>query len=334
MTVVIPQHTRLGQARFYKGGKLTPWAKAPVPEPIPLGSRGDPVIPLIGSSVPGPMELYHLPRMWLEGILGATERLHPDFRAGRPLFDELVCDRIGIDRAAFREFLRTPPLPDYLACERWVRENATQLDVASIVQTNNAIRKAMDRGIPIVMLDDVRAWDALHAYLIAHRGEPIDPIVPSLSSKVCGALGVDHLPRIWVKNILKTSGALPLGYRAGFHRIVRKGLAYVAAGLDSVTCQDIGLSMRASVDFLDANQPDYPTYEAWVESNATQLDAATLAYHNSIRSDTRALKAYSEKVYAGFEDETNFSYTIDDLIDWKLIFDTVTGAPIPAWSGP
>ena len=114
----VPQHTRLGQKRFYKGGKLTLWADAPFPQPLPLGSHPTPIVPLVSSGVPGPLGLNHLPRMWLEGILEATGRLAPGFTEGRPLFDETLCRTIRVGREALRTFLRTDPLPDYPPARR------------------------------------------------------------------------------------------------------------------------------------------------------------------------------------------------------------------------
>ena len=41
--MAIPTHTRLGQKRYAKGGRLTPWARLPFPEPtVVLGTGTDP----------------------------------------------------------------------------------------------------------------------------------------------------------------------------------------------------------------------------------------------------------------------------------------------------
>ena len=327
-----PSHTRLGQAHIYKGGKLTLWADSPFPRPsVALGSTKAPIVPLVGSDVPGPLGLLHLPRMWLEGILAATGRLAPDFAAGRPFFDEILCFTLGLDRDALAAFLRTE-LPDYLAYESWVEANAQRLDPWGIEQVNNAIRKAQLDGASLVLHDNLRAWRAVYDYVLGARPNPIEPIVPAVSSRTSGALGIDHLPRIWIKAILKIGGALPIGYRSGYYRILTRGHAFVPNGLDAKTCRRIGLDEHASVRFLDENLPDYLAYERWVRGNARNLDPASVAWHNALREDTRAPKAAMEKIYAGWDHATDWSYVIDDLIDWRLIYDVVTGRPLPAWT--
>ena len=325
---------RLAQARFAKGGKLTPWARARVPRPaVALGTGRDPVVPLISSGVAGPLELVHLPRMWLEALLEGTGRLAPGF-SGRPLFDEIVCDTIALDGRALHAYLRTEPLGDYLACEAWVRDHARRLDHAAIVQVENAILKAHEGGTPLVLRDDVAAWDAVHALVTSAPGGTREPIVPAISSRTAGPLGVDHLPRVWLKNVLKRAGALPWGYRAGPVRVVAGGLAYVPEGLDKVTYDNIGLDMLESVAFIDAEQPAYPRFEAWVRERARRLDVASVTRHNAFRGDTRPPKAAAERAYAGWEVASDWAYLVDDLIDWRLIFDAVTGRAIPSWTGP
>jgi hypothetical protein len=180
----------------------------------------------------------------------------------------------------------------------------------------------------------VRAWDAVYATIAAHQDVPIEPIVPAISSRTCGLLGLDHLPRIWLKNMLKTAGALPWGYRAGPHRVVRLGLAYVPKGLDAVLYERIGLDMYASLNFIETTLPDFPAYEGWVQATAQHLDVATITRYNAICSDSRPEKVAAEKEYAGWDHPSAWYHLVDDLIDWRLIFDIVTGAPIPNWTGP
>jgi hypothetical protein len=325
---------RVAQSRYAKGGRLRPWALAADPRPLQHNTRRDPIVPLVSSGVAGPLALVHLPRMWLEGMSDATGRLDGAFAGGRPLFDEILCDGIALDRSAFRTFLRTAPVPSYLACEAWVSEHALRLDGASIAQVNNAIRKAgVSDGTPLVLADDLRAWRAVYDRVCAGETQ-CDPIVPLISSRTAGGLGVDHLPRVWLKNVLKKCGALPFGYRAGPVRIVARGLAGVPGGLDAETYAAIGLDMSASVAHIESALPDYPAYEAWVRRNARTLDAASVTRHNATRDDTRDVKAVAEKAYAGYTGPSNWSYLIDDLIDWKLLHQIVTDEPLPDWTCP
>lgn len=330
----LPTHTRLGQTRFAKGGRLTPWARASTPQPtVPLGTGTDPVVPLVSSWVPGPLELVHLPRMWMEALLAATGRLPEAFAAGRPLFDEILCDTIGIDRAAFRAFVAAMR-PDYLGAEHWVNANARILDRCAILSVNTTILRVQEDGMPAYLRDDLRAWQALHAYVVASRGRAIEPIVPALSSRTAGPLGVDHLPRLWMKNLVKTVGALPWSYRAGPVRVVPNGLSFVPTGVDKDTYDNLCIDMYAAVAFIESTQPNYPAFEAWVRASARTLDAGTIARHNAMRVDTRPAKARSEKAAVGWLDESNWGYLIDDLLDWRLAYDVVTRGEIPTWSGP
>jgi hypothetical protein len=268
----------------------------------------------------------------MEALLGATGRLDPAFAGGREEFDDLLCDVVGVDAGALRCFLTSEPFPNYLATEAWLQRHAQRLDVGAIAQANNAIRKAAFDGTAIVLLDDLRAWSAVHDRVSALHDAAVEPIVPAISSRTAGAAGIDHLPRLWLKNVLKARGALPYGFRAGAVRIVASGLAIVPGGLDAATCEHIGLSMGASAEFIEATLPDYPAYEAWVLAHARRLDAQSLARHNATRGNTRPHKAAAEKAYVGWQGASNWNYLIDDLIDWKLLHDVVTRAELPAWT--
>ena len=122
---------RVAQTRYAKGGRLTPWSRASVPAPWPLGGRRQPIVPLVSSGVAGPLALIHLPRMWLEGILDATGRAVAEFATGEPLCDALVRDGIGLDAAAMSDRLRATPVPTYPAFEAWVSGRARRCDTVT-----------------------------------------------------------------------------------------------------------------------------------------------------------------------------------------------------------
>ena len=130
------------------------------------------------------------------------------------------------------------------------------------------------------------------------------------------------------------AGRLPIGYRAGLHRMVRLGLAVVPGGVDLRTCLDIGIDMRASQNFIETTLPDFPAYEGWVQATAQHLDFASVARHNADRGDTRLAKVIVEKEYARWDHPVGWGYLVVDLIDWRLVYDQVTGGPIPDWTGP
>jgi hypothetical protein len=79
-------------------------------------------IPLISSSLTGPLGILHLPRLWQKVSLQATGQLrsdYPDIGAG---YDSMVLGTLGIDADAFRSFVKENK-PSYIECENWVAQN-------------------------------------------------------------------------------------------------------------------------------------------------------------------------------------------------------------------
>ncbi len=140
-------------------------------------------VPAIGSGVAGPLGVLHLPRLWLKQRLHAAGRLPEGYRHGVGGFDELVTERLGVDRDAFAAFVETEQ-PDYLAAEAWVRRHATKLTDEAIAGLNahiattkmppeplqkrrtelGSIAAQIELGIPLNDLDD---WGGLHRQLKA-----------------------------------------------------------------------------------------------------------------------------------------------------------------------
>jgi hypothetical protein len=323
---------RLSAGRYVKGGRLTPWGAAASAKPGNLADTIGPIVPLISSSTAGPLGLSHVPRMWLQSLLAATSRLDAVASQSRDFFDDVVTATVGIEPAALRAFLTTPPLPTYLAMETWIRAHARRLTPDTIEQANNAVRKAAQDGKSFVILSDLHAWSGLHRSIVHTKSAVHDPIIPMISSRTCGPAGIDHLPRLWLKNILKASGALPIGYRAGRMRMVHRGLAITPGGLDAQTYERLGVDMDEAAAFLEGDRPDYPTFEAWFVQHATRLDPATVARHNALCNDTRSAKARVELAYARYDGPSRWDYLVDDLIDWQLMHDVVTKAKLPPWT--
>ena len=291
------------------------------------------MVPLVSSWCTGPLEIAHLPRMWMEDLLTATGRMPEAFAGGRPLFDEMLCEIIGLDRAAFRAFV-TSRKPDYLGAEHWVAANAQNLERGHIITVGTTIFRIMDGDMPAFQRDDLRAWKALHAYVLASRGRSVEPIVPTLSSRTSGPLGADHLPRLWMKNLVKTIGALPWNYRAGPVRIVPSGMSFVRQDSMATRTKNLGIDMYAAAAFVDATQPDYRRLRR-VREHATKIDAESIARQNAMPCFTRPAKAVAEKAAVGWLEETNWGYLIDDLLDWRLQYEVLTRQPvISTWSGP
>src|SRR5579872_4643706 len=97
------------------------------------------VVPLISSSVAGPLGVLHLPRLWLKSSLEARGKLAAGYPGCGKGYDQMVIDGIGLQREAVLDFIKTSK-PTYPQFEAWVKKNATKLDKASVDKLNSAIK--------------------------------------------------------------------------------------------------------------------------------------------------------------------------------------------------
>ena len=88
-----------------------------------------------------------------------------------------------------------------------------------------------------------------------------------ISSGVAGPLGALHLPRLWLKVSLEAAGKLAAGYPG------------LGKGYDQMTCDALGLDAAAVVEFIKANKPTYPAFEAWVRKNGKKLTKSDIHRH-------------------------------------------------------
>jgi len=135
----------------------------------------------------------------------------------------------------------------------------------------------------------------------------MDQIEPVISSSVKGPLGVCHLPRLWLKILLFACGKLPEGYRHG------------NGGFDEQLCEKLGIDRDAFVAYVENEKPDYQSVERWVEKNARNLTARTVAEWNqsvAIRNQPETL-ASERRVRFAIEDPTFANaVALNDLDDW------------------
>jgi len=97
----------------------------------------------------------------------------------------------------------------------------------------------------------------------------MNTIVPLISSGVAGPLGVLHLPRLWLKLSLESTGKLAPGYPGA------------GKGYDQMVIDGIGLNRDAVINFVKTEKPSYCQFEAWVKKNATKLDKASIEKLNA-----------------------------------------------------
>jgi hypothetical protein len=139
------------------------------------------IVPLISSSVAGPLGILHLPRLWLKILYHATGRLAEGYRHGAGGFDELLTGSLGIDNAGFVAYIENEK-PGYLQLEAWVSEHARNLTPASVAAFNHTIleremsaemagerRERFGIADPAfahaVSLNDLDDWDQAHRRL-------------------------------------------------------------------------------------------------------------------------------------------------------------------------
>ena len=280
------------------------------------------IIPLISGSAVGPLNLVHLPRLWLKMRAHAAGRLPTGYRHGTGGTDEALLDAIGLDADAFAAYIAADA-PDYQACEAWVRAHARDTSAHTIDAFNAQVRAfempdprrtewtarfgltagTYTRAIALNQLDD---WAAVHEQIRA-PGAPVTALVPAISSSVSGPLGVQHLPRLWLKHRLHGAGRLPAGYHNG------------AGFFDRTTLEMIGVDREAFASYVVHERPDYLTAEGWVRANATSLTADAIAALNARLNATKMPPAMLVDRHAelGITDPSfDMGIMLNDLDDW------------------
>lgn len=97
------------------------------------------IIPMISSGTAGPLGVLHLPRLWLKASLGAAGKLHPDYPALAPGYDQMVLGALGISVDAFAAFIAAEK-PTYPRCEAWILEQCGgSLDPKVVADLNASI---------------------------------------------------------------------------------------------------------------------------------------------------------------------------------------------------
>lgn len=247
------------------------------------------MVPLISGVQAGPLGIAHLPRLWFKMRAHAAGVLPEGYYAGDGSDDVAVLAAIGVDGEAFAAHLAAD-VPDYVACEAWVRSHATDLSPATFAafnerhwaqvksepgQTEWLARFGLTGSSYVLslQLNQLDDWDLVHAHIVA-RDAPSTPLVPAISSSVVGPLGAMHLPRLWLKQLLHAAGRLPEGYSHG------SGL------FDDLVSEQLGFDGAAFGAFVAAQRPGYLAAEAWVAQRAKRLDPETIAVLNAQLMET------------------------------------------------
>jgi hypothetical protein len=96
-------------------------------------------VPLISSSIAGPLGVLHLPRLWLKVSLecrGVLAEGYPGIGAG---YDSMVIQALGLKPEAVKNYI-TSQRPTYPQFEAWIKQQpGVKLDKATLYKLNSAI---------------------------------------------------------------------------------------------------------------------------------------------------------------------------------------------------
>jgi hypothetical protein len=97
------------------------------------------IVPLIRSSVAGPLGVLHLPRLWLKASLEARNKLAAGYPGIGQGYDMMVINGLGLNADAVRKFI-TDSKPTYPQFEAWIRSQpGVNLTKANIHKLNVSI---------------------------------------------------------------------------------------------------------------------------------------------------------------------------------------------------
>jgi hypothetical protein len=147
----------------------------------------------------------------------------------------------------------------------------------------------------------------------------MNKLVPLISSGVAGPLGVLHLPRLWQKVLLESTGRLADGYPG------------IGKGYDSMVINALGLNADAVKKFIAESKPTYPQFEAWIKKqpgvkldkgNIHKLNVSIAGYIHDDATRQSILKAN------GLADDGSVcpdAISLNNLDDWKEFHSALTG---------
>jgi len=138
------------------------------------------MVPLISSSVAGPLGVVHLPRLWLKLSLAHIGQLAEGYSACGDGFDRMVLQALNLSPDAVQEFIGSKK-PTYPQFEDWiVAQNQGKIDAVAIDKVNYAVlsynhseeiragilaSNGLDEGDGIhdaVSLNNLDDWQAFH----------------------------------------------------------------------------------------------------------------------------------------------------------------------------
>ncbi|HTI68929.1 MAG TPA: DUF5069 domain-containing protein [Candidatus Limnocylindria bacterium] len=96
-------------------------------------------VPLISSSVAGPLGVIHLPRLWLKASLEAAGKIAPGYPGCGKGYDSMVVSALGLKEDAVKKYIAEAK-PTYPQFEAWIKaQPGVDLTPGNIHKSNVAI---------------------------------------------------------------------------------------------------------------------------------------------------------------------------------------------------
>jgi hypothetical protein len=138
----------------------------------------------------------------------------------------------------------------------------------------------------------------------------MDPVIPTISTAAVGPLGILHLPRLWLKQLLFVLGRLPPDYK------------HHTGTFDRMIVETLGIDEVAMLAFVRSAMPDYLTFEAWVRDHARSLDDDTVRDLNAryLATEMSEAGASARRRELGIGDPSlRRGILLNDLDDWSSL---------------
>jgi hypothetical protein len=142
-------------------------------------------------------------------------------------------------------------------------------------------------------------------------------IIPLISSGTAGPLGVKHLPRLWLKTLLSSTGNLPEGYKD------------IRPGFDYMVLEGLGIDPDSARKFIIGHRPTYLAFERWVceQPNADISDTNISNINDIVENKTKSpevrIKILEENRLPE-DSPIESSIMLNNLDDWKSIHAQIT----------
>ena len=145
----------------------------------------------------------------------------------------------------------------------------------------------------------------------------MNAVIPLISSGTEGMLGVKHLPRLWLKTLLKAAGRLPDGYKD------------IRPGFDFMVLEGLKVDPDAVREYILRDQPSYPQFEDWLKKqDGIDLSPENIARVNRLVIERKKGDASRRKMLAenGLPEDAPIadSIMLNNLDDWRSLHEFVS----------